>query len=398
MRFTPHLALLVAFTACTSPAPAPRAAVDAAVLDVGDDALGDIVDVAVPDVGDTYTPPKPDICYDACLMIPPGGTCGGCCMGCDQGSTCVGGHCVCPASGCTVDAVDAGEQPDGEDVGPCPNGFINIDFPCSKDFECLGNTTFRTNTTLNCEQNGYDPKCCSGMTCQQGGPQACPDGTLCIDNTGWGLSACMTKNCGGPGGATCAAGYTCRLPAGSCDPAVTMGVCVTSDSVAGLPPCVSCTDDCVDEGSHCEGGQIVQCKEVGGCFKKFSFPCTTQPVCAGAGLCLPKDGWLGGPCGAGGTCGAFEPYDCVGGGSGLCTKSCATCSGGTCNVIVNGCEGFGPGGDGQCVGPLSVSGKQIAVCAIPCTKKGECPSTLACTLVNNLYQGKSTPMCLPVGF
>ncbi len=289
----------------------------------------------------------------------------------------------------TADVADSGDAPDG---GPC-DSFVYIDFPCQSETVCVGNRHVRHDHTMSCEENGYDPKCCSGASCAQGAVEACPDGTLCFGN-GWD-QGCQPANCGGPGGALCPIGQTCQMPQGSCDPAVTMGVCT---SATNLPACVTCESDCAGEATHCEGGKIVQCEEVGGCLKVSAFECPTGKVCVAGGQCVPPTGIAGLPCGGGGAC--TNGTQCVGASgssAGLCSMPCAKCSGGTCTPLPGGCAGFGPGGDGQCVGPLAGAPGTPPMCAIPCTAKGECPAGLACQTVPTPFGGPSWPACLPFG-
>lgn len=291
---------------------------------------------------------------------------------------------------------DNDAQPETADV-LCPNGFVSIDFPCQQEFECLGNYTFRKNKTRSCQDEGYDPKCCSGATCQFGGVESCPADSLCVQGS-WGNGACLPKNCGGPGGASCPAGETCLPPHGSCDSTVTKGVCVQDAFAAGLPACVTCESDCAGESVYCDDGKGAICKEVGGCFKVESFNCSPDKVCAGSGLCVPPTGGQGMPCGPAGQC--TKGSQCLGAGAsapGYCSKPCGTCGGGTCIPLGNGCMGFGPDGDGQCAGPVKIGSQEVPVCAMPCTAKGQCPAGLVCKTVALALQSGTFAACLTPG-
>ncbi len=99
-----------------------------------------------------------------------------------------------------TDVADVPDVGDAPDAGPC-DGFVYIDFPCQSETVCVGNHHVRRDHTMSCEENGYDPKCCSGASCAEGAVEACPVGRLCI-GAGWD-QGCKTTDCGGPGGAPC---------------------------------------------------------------------------------------------------------------------------------------------------------------------------------------------------
>ncbi len=309
-------------------------------------------------------------------------------VGCGQGKAPVPVPAIDAAGDAPSLAGDGDANGDGCEI-------LFIDFPCSKGFECLGNTTFRKNTTLSCQDLGYDPKCCSGAMCQQGGVQECPANMLCVKQ--WNSGACVAKNCGGPGGASCPAGEFCMLPAGVCDPSVAMGVCMSDSVAVDLPPCVTCESDC--ETTHCEEGKIAQCLEVGGCLKTKLITCPEGKLCAGEGQCLPPTTSLQAmPCSPDDLCSnGSQCLAAASDSSGLCSKPCGTCSGGSCQPVSNACSGFGPGADGACVGPFAIGGQQVPVCAMACTAKGQCPAGLTCKTVPTPFGGAPFAACLTPG-
>jgi hypothetical protein len=298
----------------------------------------------------------------------------------------------------TPDAIDSTDEPDTPDVPDsadvkCPNGYVFIDFPCKDEFTCVGNFHFRKDKSLTCQDNGYDPACCSGATCQMGAVQACPPNSLCLASSS-SSGKCQPFDCGGPGGSPCPIGQTCRTPQGSCDPAITKGVCVPDSTAAQLPACVTCTSDCTVEGFSCKAGQMVTCQEVGGCLKASANTCPSGKTCAPGGQCLPTTGYAGMPCGPGGTCSGQQT--CQGASAtspGLCAPACGTCSGATCQPIINACTGFGPTGEAACVGPFP--GQGVPVCAMACPVVGECPLGLSCQTVTSAFFGQPKAVCLP---
>lgn len=108
---------------------------------------------------------------------------------------------------------------------PCPGGMIFIDFPCDRSWRCIDSGTYIPMQTVTCEDEGFDPMCCSGAGCRELEPVACPPGTLCVD--GAGRTPCAPLDCGGDFGAECGKpDDLCELPTGACDAASAAGVCV----------------------------------------------------------------------------------------------------------------------------------------------------------------------------
>ncbi len=118
-----------------------------------------------------------------------------------------------------VDAPDVAKTwPDTGDAAenPCPNGVMEIDFPCAAPQVCTSLTTYATYKTLTCADLGYNPQCCNGLSCSSPGSATCPSGTLCA-GTACHLPECTTD-------AACPGSY-CMHPPGQC---TAPGVCVDS--------------------------------------------------------------------------------------------------------------------------------------------------------------------------
>lgn len=115
--------------------------------------------------------------------------------------------------------------------GKCPNGVINIDFPCAKEKVCSGPTSYATFKTKNCQDLGYAPGCCAGQSCSGNlGETACPAGEICAPTT-WGPDACQLPNC--VTDSDCSSG-SCRKPAGACGQSTVKGTCVM-EGACGSP-------------------------------------------------------------------------------------------------------------------------------------------------------------------
>ena len=207
--------------ACAEPIPTSSAAADTAA------------DTGSLDVVDTYTPAGPDtICTDVCGVIPPGGTCGGCCMQCTQGSTCVGGFCKCPASGCTSDAW--GETSTGDAAGQqCPTSHFDPDCgPCTAEFaEWCG----KNNAKCFCG-NDY----CGGNVISYSTPHFCDSGTVCVG--------------------------------------------ATMPGIGGIPQCLPpCKDECDPmKGPACDGATVVECTQSADCAKVQKYACPSGKCVGGA--------------------------------------------------------------------------------------------------------------------
>ncbi len=215
------LCFTVLCCACATSAPARSAAVDA------------VADVGSLDVVDTYTPAGPDtMCTDVCGVIPPGGTCGGCCMQCTQGSTCIGGFCKCPASGCTSDAWDGGVTGDVAEPQCATPTFDPDCGPCQME---LAMWCGKNNKRCFCGEQS-----CGDTTVLYSTGGACPTGTVCVG--------------GGSGyGATGA----------QCEPA--------------------CNDECdPSQQPACYGSALVECVTGGACAKVQTVACPSGKCVAGA--------------------------------------------------------------------------------------------------------------------
>jgi hypothetical protein len=109
-----------------------------------------------------------------------------------------------------------GDVPDaaGVDAFAC-DSFVNIDFPCDREFRCTDATHHVPLHTVSCQEAGYDPRCCGGGGCEERPEAACGEGFLCIDGA---AQPCTPGECGRPGDPPCPGmGTFCRTPLGQCD-------------------------------------------------------------------------------------------------------------------------------------------------------------------------------------
>ena len=110
------------------------------------------------------------------------------------------------------------------DTGGCPNGHMNIDFPCAVQQVCSNETDYSSFKTIGCAEAGYDPKCCSGATCKSTGGGVCPQGQLCSSFSYMGGAAsCSAPNCAS--NADCGSDTYCLRPRGQCQASGKNGVC-----------------------------------------------------------------------------------------------------------------------------------------------------------------------------
>ena len=125
-----------------------------------------------------------------------------------------------------------GSISDGSDGNLCPNGVIQIDFPCYPDRACSGATTWVGNKTVTCADLGYAPGCCNGLSCQPNATSGvCPEGQFCSPGPAFD-DLCVTPDCSG--NSDCKDGY-CLKPPGACNDSAAKGVCVGNDNTCGNP-------------------------------------------------------------------------------------------------------------------------------------------------------------------
>lgn len=134
--------------------------------------------------------------------------------------------------------VPDGDAPDRDGVEQdtrCPDGFVFIDFPCMSRWRCDGPRAYRDLRHVSCLDAGYDPECCSGASCDEGEPVACPEGTLCVDTANYSPpdhpDPCRPLDCGRPEDLPCPAEDFCATAPGECGAA---GVCVRGFCIEGV--------------------------------------------------------------------------------------------------------------------------------------------------------------------
>ncbi len=120
---------------------------------------------------------------------------------------------------------------------PCPNGVIEIDFPCTYSGLCTSETAYASFKTIGCAEAGY-ATCCDGQTCRADGGGVCPAGQLCgapvWSGQGTGGTPCQQPTC--KSSADCKGQAYCLKPRGACASAGTLGVCTALPQNGAIGP------------------------------------------------------------------------------------------------------------------------------------------------------------------
>ena len=120
-------------------------------------------------------------------------------------------------------------QPDMKENDACVHGMIQLEVPCAYKAKCSSETEFTTLKTIGCGEAGFDPKCCTGMTCKLFDASGkCSVGQLCaVGEAGSSSKPCVDPTC--KSDAECKGGWFCLKPRGTCKELTSLGVCT------GLP-------------------------------------------------------------------------------------------------------------------------------------------------------------------
>lgn len=180
--------------------------------------------------------------------------------------------CCTDTSQSSLDDLDAVHETDApatsRDPGPRPDapvtgegefhpdegcGILYIDFPCMKYLVCVDERHYYRQKDLTCADLGYDPACCSGLTCGGDGDGSCDEDARCVSSGSYSESdACRQYECGALDDPPCAEGTMCEFATGTCGGPGERGVCVpTTPYCNELEPAWQCGCDGVSYPGTC---------------------------------------------------------------------------------------------------------------------------------------------------